>query len=58
MSVDLNFESASNLYSKITDGTHDSPKQQETGKHLITSKHIKGRNIDFNSAYLISEVDL
>ena len=57
MGVDLKFESASNLYSKITDGTHDSPKQQESGKHLITSKHIKGRNIDFDSAYLISEVD-
>lgn len=42
---------------KITDGTHDSPKQQKSGKHLVTSKHIKGRNIDFESAYLISEKD-
>jgi type I restriction enzyme, S subunit len=57
MSPELKFEGASNLYSKITDGTHDSPKQQETGKHLITSKHIKGRNIDFDTAYLISESD-
>ncbi|MFN0204025.1 MAG: restriction endonuclease subunit S [Bacteroidia bacterium] len=42
---------------KITDGTHDSPKQQKAGKHLVTSKHIKGRNIDFETAYLISEKD-
>lgn len=42
---------------KITDGTHDSPKEQKTGKHLITSKHIKGRNVDFETAYLISEED-
>lgn len=48
---------ASEIYSKITDGTHDSPKQQSSGKPLITSKHIKGRNIDFDSAYLISELD-
>ncbi len=43
--------------SKITDGTHDSPKQQTEGKHLVTSKHIKGRNIDFETAYLISQKD-
>lgn len=42
---------------KVTDGTHDSPKSQLTGKHLITSKHIKGRDIDFDSAYLISKED-
>ncbi len=40
---------------KITDGTHDSPKSVEKGKPLITSRHIKGRNIDFENAYLISE---
>ena len=27
------------------------------GKPLITSKHIKGKSIDFESAYLISEAD-
>ncbi len=43
--------------SKITDGTHDSPPSTTTGKPLITSKHIKGRNIDFESAYLISDND-
>lgn len=43
--------------SKVTDGTHDTPKQVKNGKHLITSKHIKGDEIDFDSAYLISESD-
>ena len=43
--------------SKVTDGTHDSPKKSKIGKPLITSKHIKGSKIDFDSAYLISEND-
>ncbi|MEZ9588622.1 hypothetical protein BCU09_02205 [Vibrio cyclitrophicus] len=42
---------------KVTDGTHDSPKQVDHGKPLITSKHIKGDEIDFDTAYLISEDD-
>ena len=42
---------------KVTDGTHDSPKQVTHGKFLITSKHIKGRDIDFENAYHISEDD-
>ncbi len=57
MNPELSFNVASSQYAKITDGTHDSPKQHESGKHLITSKHIKGRNIDFESAYFISEHD-
>jgi len=57
MSSNLKFEISSSIYNKITDGTHDSPKQKEEGKPLITSKHIKSRNIDFNSAYLISLED-
>lgn len=42
---------------KVTDGTHDSPKESKYGKPLITSKHIKGDEIDFDTAYLISEYD-
>ncbi len=42
---------------RVTDGTHYSPKAVECGKYLITSKHIKGESIDFDSAYLISEQD-
>ena len=41
----------------IADGTHDSPKRKDEGHYLITSKHIKGRNIDFENAYLISKED-
>ncbi|MFM6815165.1 MAG: hypothetical protein ACKPKB_02975, partial [Dolichospermum sp.] len=41
----------------VTDGTHDSPKPSNKGFHLITSKHLSKRGIDFNSAYLISEYD-
>ena len=51
------FINATIFCEKVTDGTHDSPKQQLVGKHLVTSKHIKGRNIDFENAYLISEED-
>lgn len=43
--------------SKVTDGTHDSPKQVDSGRFLVTSKHIKGRDIDFDNAYKISEED-
>ena len=42
---------------KVADGTHDSPKRQNKGRFLITSKHIKGHSIDFDNAYYISEDD-
>lgn len=42
---------------EVRDGTHDSPKQTETGKYLITSKHLKPTGIDFSTAYKISEAD-
>lgn len=48
---------ASDYCLNVTDGTHDSPKKTSTGKYLITSKHIKGREIDFDSAYFISQSD-
>lgn len=41
----------------VTDGTHDSPKETENGFPLVTGKSIKGRNIDFSSAYNISRED-
>lgn len=41
----------------VTDGTHDSPKPQTAGRKLITSKHLKGYYIDFDSANWISEAD-
>jgi len=56
-SNEWNYLTASTFCSKVTDGTHDSPQRQESGKPLVTSKHIKERNIDFESAYLISIED-
>lgn len=47
----------SDFCSKVTDGTHDSPKQSERGYRLITGKHIINGFIDFDTAYLISEQD-
>ena len=42
---------------KVKDGTHDSPKQQNEGYFLITSKHLLPTGIDFKTAYYISEED-
>lgn len=41
--------------SRVADGTHDSPKPQEEGRHLITSKHIVGRKLDLEKAYRITD---
>lgn len=41
----------------VKDGTHDSPKSQETGYRFITSKHLLKSGIDFENANLISESD-
>jgi len=50
-------QAASVFCSAIFDGTHDSPKQQESGYKLVTSRHIKNNNILLDDAYLISEED-
>lgn len=47
----------SNTLFDIRDGTHDSPKQVEEGKYLITSRHITTGVIDFDNAYFISQED-
>ncbi|MFZ2725890.1 MAG: restriction endonuclease subunit S [Methylococcaceae bacterium] len=41
----------------VKDGTHDSPKSQNTGFPLITSKHLLNSGIDFKNANLISQSD-
>ena len=48
---------ADEFCSLVTDGTHDSPKPQAAGRKLITSKHLKGYYLDFESANLISSED-
>lgn len=42
---------------EVRDGTHDSPKQKEIGKPLITTKHMSNNKLDIENAYLISEDD-
>ena len=48
---------ADEFCSLVTDGTHDSPKPQAAGRKLITSKHLKGYYLDFESANWISSED-
>lgn len=48
---------ASEFCQEVTDGTHDSPKPVRNGKYLLTSKHLQEYQLDFTSAYQISEED-
>ena len=42
---------------EVKDGTHDSPKPQDNGYFLLTSKHLTERGLDYASAYKISKED-
>jgi len=52
-----NIKKIDELCSKITDGTHDSPKPSEEGYYLVTGKHITNGVIDFSKCYRISQED-
>ena len=41
----------------VRDGTHDSPKYQDEGIPLVTSKNISGGKLSFDDVKLISAVD-
>lgn len=41
----------------VRDGTHDSPSPTESGKYLITSRHLLPYAVDRREAYFISEAD-
>ena len=41
----------------VRDGTHDSPRPTESGKYLITSRHLLPYAVDRSDAYFISEAD-
>ena len=41
----------------VRDGTHDSPKYQEEGYPLITSKNLKNDSLDFSNVKYISKKD-
>lgn len=45
------------LNTKITDGTHDSPKPTENGYPLITGKNLVDGFVDFSNSYFISQED-
>lgn len=45
------------ISSKITDGTHDTPKQIGTGVPYLTAIHIKDGNIDYASCYFLDQKD-
>ncbi len=45
------------ICTKVTDGTHDTPKEVRYGFPLITGKNIKNGFIDFSDCYNISEKD-
>jgi type I restriction enzyme S subunit len=47
----------SELNTKITDGTHDSPKPTENGYPLITGKNLVDGFVDFSNSYFISQED-
>jgi len=57
MKEDWTIQTANEFCRFVTDGTHDSPKRVDNGRYLITSKHLQEFNIDFNTAYKISEED-
>jgi type I restriction enzyme S subunit len=48
---------ASSICESIFDGTHDSPKQQDYGFKLVTSRHIKANKVLSEEAYFINEED-
>ncbi|MCC9293583.1 restriction endonuclease subunit S [Clostridium sp. WLY-B-L2] len=41
----------------VTDGTHESPKKEEAGYKLITSRNIKNNSIEFKNVNFISKED-
>ena len=52
-----NFILASDFCDSVRDGTHDTPKQTNSGYRLVTSKHIKNGQINSEEGYFISEKD-
>lgn len=54
--MSLEFETfvAEDYCLKVADGTHDSPKEVDFGKKLVTSKNIVGGKLDLDKSYFIS----
>lgn len=47
----------SRIATKITDGTHDTPKPISKGVPFITAIHVRDGFIDFNNCYFLSEIE-
>ncbi|WP_420933814.1 restriction endonuclease subunit S [Alteromonas sp. A081] len=45
----------SEISTKVTDGTHDTPKVRESGVPYLTAIHVKDGKIDFANCYYVSE---
>ena len=54
MSLDFERCVAEEYCIKVADGTHDSPKEVDYGKKLVTSKNIIGGKLDLDKSYFIS----
>ena len=52
---DWDVKSAEDFCFRVTDGTHATPKKQDEGHCLITSRHIKEGYLDFENAYFIND---
>ena len=48
---------ASEFCASVRDGTHDSPNAVESGRKLVTSRHLTTGRLDLSDAYLISDED-
>ena len=57
--MSLEFETflAEDYCLRVADGTHDSPKEVEFGKKLVTSKNIIGGKLNLEKSYFISLED-
>ena len=55
--LEMNYVPAIDYCESVIDGTHDSPKQVEDGRKLVTSKNIIGGKLDLENCYNISEED-
>ncbi|EGR1975599.1 restriction endonuclease subunit S [Vibrio parahaemolyticus O3:K56] len=47
-------KSISEVATKVTDGTHDTPKPVESGVPYITAIHVKDGSIDFDNCYYVT----
>ncbi len=55
--IEFDVFSAEDFCLKVADGTHDSPKETEFGKKLVTSKNIIGGTLNLDKSYYISLED-